>query len=88
MIFRKAKRKISVALMMFFLGALTLAPLSVQAGDGDGERVLRKGHCWLDGTPNCRKKKNGIECDLEKHCSLKAYLGIVVAAITVADKLK
>ena len=77
-------------MVVLFCGGLLLSPVYVNAQEDDGGRILRKGTCWLDGTPNCRKKKNGSECDQRKHCSAKAYItaiGGVLGAIAAADRL-
>lgn len=86
----KKTNKLSAMLMTLLLVISLAIPSTVygfqDTGDSN-EKKLRKGSCWLDGTPNCRKKKGDApECEVRKHCSAKAYLtpvativGIVVA---------
>lgn len=82
--------------MVFLSMALlfTTSPIIAQTNgdDGDGgDKKLRKGTCWVDATPTCRKKKSGTVCDTVKRCSLKAYLDAaakvvaIVAAVAALD---
>ena len=86
----KIKSKISMGLSVFFLICFSLSPIPSQAYEVDGDRELRKGNCWLDGNPNCRKKREGTECEERNHCSAQSYLtaaGTLLGVIVAVDGL-
>ncbi|PIQ47809.1 MAG: hypothetical protein COW03_12750 [Cytophagales bacterium CG12_big_fil_rev_8_21_14_0_65_40_12] len=84
-------RKFSTFLLSLILTiSLALPNLSYAQEANDGERTLKAGHCWLDGKPNCRKKKEGNECSPRNHCSAQSYITAIAGVLaigTAADAL-
>jgi hypothetical protein len=81
--------KISAFIFALLFTFTMIIPLSTSAQEGgSGDRVLRSGHCWLDGKPNCRKKREGTECTERHHCSAEAYVkvaGIIAGVLIKKD---
>lgn len=89
---KQFKSKVASTIFAFLLIFTMILPPNQAYAEGD--RVLRDGHCWLDGSKTCRKKRKGTECDNPKRCSAEAYLetgakivGIIVGVLTIEDKL-
>lgn len=90
---KKVPPKFQRSSLRYYLTFSMIIPPTINAQEAeDGDRVLRKGHCWLDNEPNCRKKRgDDPTCEGEqKHCSGLAYLkaGALIAGVFLGSKDK
>ena len=87
---KKLSNKFTAFVFTLLLAVSLLAPNPVygfQDGGDSNEKKLRKGSCWLDGTPNCRKKKEGNECSPRNHCSAQSYITAIAGVVAIGSAI-